>query len=219
MSNIKVFGPALAATLTISAVIAAPAFATPFSFKAEKVQTQLTAKQHAGNDVLALDTGKLECAEVAYAGEQKVSPTGEYLVTPTYSGCTVFGFANTPIDLNSCQYRFKTVTKEFGNFEGSFDIVCPVGKVIEITSFGCTVTIGSQSGLKKVTYTNLGAGTTREITIDLNLAGIKYEEHQSGIFDTCASHTVPKSNGTYVGALIVTGEDPITKAHRGIFVE
>ncbi len=219
-NNIKVFRLAFVAALAMSAVVAGTAFATGFNFKAETVPTQLTAREHAGKSVLTTDLGKVECAEVTYAGEQKVSPTTELLVTPTYSGCTAFGFANTPIHVNGCQFRFTVVTKESGNFEGAADIVCPAGKVVEITSFGCTVTIGSQNGLKKVTYTNVGTRSTREITIDLNLTGIKYEEHWSGaIFDTCISHTVPKSNGTLVGALLVTGENPGTKVHHGIFVE
>jgi hypothetical protein len=216
--NIKVLGLALVAMLAMSAVVASAASATAFSFKAEKVPTQLTGKQHNGNDIFTTDAGKVECTEATYAGEQKVTPTNEVLVTPTYSGCTAFGFANTPIDVNGCQYRFTTVTKESGNFEGSADIVCPAGKVIEVTAFGCTVTIGSQTGLKKVTYTNVGAGTTREVTVDVNLTGIVYVE-DPGFFNTCANNKVTTSNGTYVGAGLVTGENPTTKAHQGIFVE
>jgi hypothetical protein len=217
--NIKVLGLALVAMLAMSAVVASAASATAFNFKSETVPTQLTGKQHAGNDVFTTDAGKVECTEATYLGEQTVSPVNNVSVVPTYTGCTAFGFANTPIDVNGCSYKFTAITKEAGNFEGAVDIICPAGKVIEVTAFGCTVTIGSQTGLKKVTYTNVGAGTTREVTVDVNLTGIKYEEHNKGIFPTCANNTVATTNGTYVGAGLVTGENPGTKAHHGIFVE
>ena len=215
--NIKILGVAFVAMLAMSAVIASAASATGFTLRSETVPTQLTGKQHAGNDVFTTHAGKVECTEATYLGEQTVTPTNEVSVTPTYSGCTAFGFANTPIDVNGCSYKFTTVTKEGANFEGAADVVCPANKVIEVTAFGCTVTVGTQAGLGKVTFTNIGTTTTREVTVDVNLTGIKYEEHNKGIFPTCKFNTVPTNNGTYSGAGLVTGENPVTKAHHGIF--
>lgn len=217
--NLKVLGLTLVAALAMSAVVASAASATAFNFKAEKVPTLLTGKQHAGNDVFVTDAGKVECNEATYVGEQKTTPTTEVTVTPTYTGCTAFGFVNVPIDVNGCSYKFTAKTIEAGNFEGEVDILCPAGKSIEVTAPGCTVTVGAQNNLKKITYTNLGAGATREVTVDVAATGIKYEEHNKGIFPTCAANTVPKANGTYTGAGLVTGENPTTKAHQGVFVE
>lgn len=219
LRSFKALVLAVLAALLVGAAVASAAFATPFSIKAEKVPTKWTAKQHGGTSVTGTDAGAISCAEITYEGDQTVTPASEISLTPTFSGCTALGFLNIPIDTNGCFYKFTAWTKVDGNFEGSTDIVCPEGKVIEVTAPGCTITFGAQTGLKTVTFTNLGAGTTRELTIDFALTGTKYEEHGKGIFPSCADKTVAKSNGTQNGALIATGENPTSKAHHGIWVE
>lgn len=219
ISYLKTFAMALVAISMLSIVLASAASATAFNFKFETVPSSVTGRQHAGDDQIVLDAGKVECTEATYAGEQKVTPTTEVSLTPTYTGCTAFGFANTPVHANGCRYRFTVITKENGNFEGAMDIVCPDNSVIEVTAPGCDVTIPAQTGLKKVTYTNIGSGSTREVTIDIAVTGLKYEEHNTGIFPTCPTNTVQKSNGTYNGANIQTAENPTTKAHHGLWVE
>lgn len=215
--NIKALGIALVAAFAMSAVVASGASAQAFKFKSEGTPTKLTGTQHAGNDVFVTDAGSVSCSEANYSGEQVGTEVSEVTVTPSYSGCTAFGFVNVPIHVNGCQYKFTAITKEGANFEGAVDIVCPAGKVIEVTAPLCTVTIGSQNNLKKVTYTNVGSGTTREVTVDVAITGITYVEHRSSIFSPCPSNTVTKTNGTYNGAGLVTGSN--AGVHRGIWVE
>lgn len=208
---------AFVTALALGAAMASAAPAeTPFKFKSEGTPTGLTGGQHASSDVFTTDSGAVSCGQVGYTGEQIGTEVTEVSVSPKYSECKAFGFLNIPIVTNGCTYKFTATTKIAGTFEGKADIVCPAGKVIEVRSPGCLTTVGPQTGLEKVTFTNIGAGATREITVDLNLTGIKYEEHRP-VFSICKNNTVATTNGTYAGAALVTGETA-AKVHRGIFV-
>ncbi len=213
--NLRISALALAVVLAMSAMVAAGASAeAPFKFKSESASTNLTGKQHAANDVLRVHTGTVSCNDVTYLGSMVGTETSEFSLTPSYSGCVAFGLASS-IDVNGCSYRFKAGTKVGANYEGSVDVVCPTGKQIEVTAPGCTVTVKSQNGLGSVTYTNVGAGATREITVDLNINNLAYEEHRP-FFGICATNTQPTTGGTYVGAALLTGHNG--SAHSGIFV-
>ncbi len=194
--------------------VGAPPPKEAFKFKSESATTTIAGKQHAANDVITTDAGSWECDEVTYAGSWTGTERTEFSVTPNYSGCKWFGF-NVPIDVNGCQFRFVVAEKVGTDYEGKLDTVCPSGKQIEFTAPGCTITFGSQNGLGKVTYTNVGAGATRELTVDINITGRAYEEHRP-LFGICANNTVATANGTWVGSLIFTGSSG--GAHTGIFV-
>lgn len=189
----------------------------PFKFATEAVPTVLTGKPHAGPTVFFFDAGPVFCANVTYSGEMTEAGTIELNLAPTFAGCE-FGGAPAVVDVNGCQYKLTPVAKEGANFEGSLDIACPEGKKITVTGAGCTFTIGSQTGLKTVTYTNVGAGATRELTIDFNAAPIAYEEHNQAPLLKCATNTVPTFGGFLGGSTLITGETA-AKAHRGIWVE
>jgi hypothetical protein len=189
-----------------------------FKFKTEVATTKLTGKQHASNDVFTTHTGTSSCDEINYVGEQVGTEVNEVTLTPSFVHCKAFGLFTVPIEVNGCAYRFKTSTKTGSNYAGIVDIVCPNGKVIEIKAPGCTVTIGSQSSVGAIQYTNIGTTTTREVTMDFNILNIKYEEHRP-FFGICSTNTMPTTGGTYSGAAVVTGENPVTTAHRGFFVQ
>jgi len=215
--NLKALGLALVAVLAMSALTAAGASAEAFKFKAEKTPTTLSGNQHGAPDVFTTDTGSVSCNEAKYAGEQVGTEVTQVTVTPTYSECTAFGLFNVPIDTNGCQYKFTVDTKVGATYEGKVDVVCPAGQVIKVTAPGCTVTVGSQAGLGSITYTNVGAGATREVTVDVNITtGLAYEEHRP-LFGLCANNTVAKTNGKYTGAGLVTGTNGGT--HSGVFVQ
>jgi hypothetical protein len=206
--NLKTLGLAFVAVFAMSAIGASAASAAT-EFHAEKAPVTLTGTQHAGEDVFVTDAGKVSCEEATYTGSQATVTSLTSSATPKYSGCHATFGLNTTVDVNECKYVFHADT-------GKVDISCPAGKVIAVTAPGCEVTVGSQTGLGTATFTNKGAGTTREITIDVKLSGIKYEEHNKGFFPTCASNTVAKSNGTYEGFATVTGENS-EKVHIGIW--
>jgi Trypsin len=189
----------------------------PFKFRTEAAPVVLTGKQHLGATVIPLDAGFVSCAETTYTGEMTEAETIEIDLTPNYTECEFAG-AKATVDVNSCQFRLTPFAREGANFEGSVDIVCPEEEEIEITGSGCTITIGPQLERRSVTYTNVGAGATREITVDFNLAGLTYEEHKVEPGPKCATNTVPTANGMYNGATLITGETA-AKVHRGIWVE
>ncbi len=204
--NFKALGLALVAVFAMSVGASA---ASAAEFHAEKAPVTLTGTQHAGEDVFTTDAGTVSCENASYTGSQATVTSLTAGAIATYSGCHAAFGLNTTIDVNECKYVFNANTKKV-------DISCPAGKVIAVTAPGCEITVGSQTGVGSVNYTNIGSGTTREITIDVALTGIKYEEHNKGFFPTCKNNTVATSNGTYNGAALVTGEDA-EKKHIGIF--
>ncbi|HEX2097323.1 MAG TPA: hypothetical protein VHF50_08150 [Solirubrobacterales bacterium] len=210
---LKVLGLALVAALAMSVTAASSASATNFKFHSEGTSTVLTGSQHAQNDVFTTDGGTVSCSNATYSGTQSGATVESVEVTPTYSGCTAFGFINVPIHVNGCKYKFGTSTT---NYQGAVHVVCG-SKPIEITAPGCTVTVGTQTPDGNATYTNVGSGTTREVTVDVNLSGIDYTEHDT-FEGGCEGPTgTLKTNGTYKGAALVTGETS-KKAHLGIWV-
>lgn len=216
MPHLKALGLILLGALALCAT-ASPAAAKPFEFHFEKEPTQLTASIDVGEDVFGFDAGLLECTEVSYGGAVFGTVSSEVIpLTPTYEACTAFGFKAT-VDMNGCFYVFKAEEAE-ANYEGSFAIACPTNQ-IEVTMAGCTVTIGAQEKLKKVTYTNVGMGANRSVTISLNLTGIAYEEHKKGPIPTCTHPDQATKNGTLSGTLLVKGEPVGEKGAQGLWVE
>ena len=219
--NLKVLGLALVAAMALSAVVASAASAQAFNFKSEASPTTLTGKRHGTNkEIFETDGGTVTCNEAIYHGQTNVTATSDINITPTYSNCTAFGFVSVPIDTEGCSYTFTTLTKEGSNFEGAMHILCPGGKSMRVTAPGCEVTIGEQTPTGgKITFTNLGSGATREITVDVALTGTHYIEDEIAGLPNCTSAGTTTSNGTYKGAWLVTGETPGTTTHTGVWVE
>jgi hypothetical protein len=80
----------------------------------------------------------------------------------------------------------------------------------------CIIHVPEQTDLTKVTGTNIGAGATREITLDINITNIKYSQTM-GTAETGNCATADNTTGgTYTGAAVVTGS--VAGAHVGIFL-
>jgi hypothetical protein len=206
---LKILGLALGVVLTMSAIMASGAAATKgFKFPESTGTTYLTGEQHAGDDVLTTDGGEVTCSGATYSGSATGTPAASVTLEPAYTGChLIFIFTfNVTIDTNGCAYEFTVQGGVNANNEGEVDIECPGGKAIEVTAPGCTITIAPQTGLRTITYTNKGnASPAKEmdITADLSITGITYEEHNVAPNNTCASSTSHTTNGTYVGAATV----------------
>lgn len=188
-----------------------------FKFETESAPVTLTGKQHAGKVLIKTTAGTMECNEVTYTGSQTLKAKVDFELTPSYTGCTSSGLAAS-VDMNECKYRF-TATKieNFTKREGSVDIVCPAGKEITITVAAgevkkCTIHVPALSNLRTVTYTNVGAGATREITIDVNITKFAYAHTagtgigacttgaaENGTMETSISVTAEKAGGEHVG--------------------
>jgi hypothetical protein len=191
--KLTALGLAIAAVLAMAAMSVSVASAAEFHSEVE--HTILTGEQ-VGEDVFTVNAGTVKCKKANYEGTQAAKTTTTQTVKPTYSECVAFGFVNTPIDTNGCEYTFHT--------EGpTTDIVCPAGKSIVVTAFNCEVKVGSQNGLKTVSFKTEGAGTSRDVKTNVELAGIAYSQ-TSKSFPGCTAGNF--TNGTYKGAATVKGE-------------
>jgi hypothetical protein len=153
--------------------------------------------------------GTITCTLGEEGGEAESEKTelSEFEVIFTEGECS-FGEAPVPIDPNGCGLAWNNEGFLKGDlFVGSVNIKCPTGKRIEVTSAGCTVTVFAQSDLESVTYTNKGKDADREITADLNLTHLSYEEHDVGNPGGCKAPGVKKSDGGWTGDRTLTAEN------------
>jgi hypothetical protein len=226
---LKILGLALVVVYAMSAVMASAVMANKeFKSPQSTTTTFLTGEAHAGNDIVNFDAGELTCSNVTYKGSFVGTSTPTVTLEPAYTGChTIFIFTfNTTVDTNGCAFVFSIEAGANANNEGEVEIECPNGMVIQVTAPGCTKTIPPQSGLKKVTYTNKGNAVPvkeMDLTFDIALTGITYEEHNIPPANTCPSDTVHTTNGTYSGAATVRGYSSLSThnstTQTGITVE
>jgi hypothetical protein len=218
--KLKAIAPALVATLAMGSV-AAPASSAD-DLTSETTPLTLTGRQTGGGDVLTMTAPTIRCKEINYAASSAVTPTTAVSVTPSYpektaggeQNCSGFGFPAT-VETHGCTYRYTVNAATTGGLE----IICPVGQEITFTlkSAGvtkCTIHVPAQSFPASITYSNTGAGTTREINVAANIAGALAYKHTAGTgIGAC---TTGSGSGSYSGAGIVTGENGGT--HVGIFL-
>ncbi len=204
--------------------------AAAWQFHSEIAPLKVTGSIDSGADVFELDAGTVSCSTVSYTGTVGNLTATTWMLSPSYSGCIAFGFANTVISMNGCEYLLHAEATEGGINKGSMDIACPSGKevTIVVSSFGttkCTIHIPPQTGLRTLRFTNIGTGTTREITVDLNISGaaggggLKYSQTAGTGFGACSNAT-NTSLGSYNGLASLTGEaDFGTEGHVGIYAQ
>lgn len=212
--NPRNLGLILVAALTIGAVTAPAASAQPFGiFSEDPAATEITGSDHNGNLDWKFDTGEFECENETEEGsfEEGEAESTALSVTLSFTEC-----AKGTVDANGCKFVYHEGDIENGQFEGSVDLSCPGTKKLEVTSANCIVTVPSQKGLKKITYTNKGAGVNREITVDFNVTGLSYTEDQKGA-TPCKGGA--KNNGAITGSRTLTGEDKTSKNMIGIWVQ
>jgi len=186
-------------------------------FQFEKEHSIFTGGDEVSEHTFSFDAGNMECEETpAFATVQSKTAT-EFVAVPTYKKC----FLSTTggaivIDFNNCSYVFHFE----GSLEGSMDVACPIGKTIVFTlaSGLCTITIPPQAALKRVRFTNKGAGSSRQITVDIGLANLQYEEHRPFGTPPCKNSTALTSSGLYTGQITLAGTDTEGKP-VGIWVE
>jgi len=156
--KLKILGIAMVALLASAATIAAAAQAAKFT--ASSYPTTVTATSPLGNGVMKTEAGNIECKEHFEGTLSEASETID--LTPTFSECKAFGLSSTTIHGNGCVLRVHST--------GVVDLVCPSGKVLEVTSATCVMHVGSQSGLKWLTMLNNG----NHIDIGLELTNLTY---------------------------------------------
>lgn len=180
MSNYKALGLTLAAVFAICAFLASAAAAA--EFHDEKAGAALVGEGE-GEAIFATETGEMKCKKTSASGTYGETTTVSVIeLAPSLSECTVAGFATT-VDLNGCKYKPAA--------NQTFHIICPIGKLIEITAPGCTVTWPPQTIAASITYTNNGTGKGRKLKVQVSTNLGVYEEHGFA----CKNPTKLKSNG------------------------
>jgi hypothetical protein len=207
--NLRPLGLAFLAILAISAAAAPVASAESFIFRSDAEEETTLGGEQEGSEkkVLTTTAGTVKCEKVTYTGTQIGSEASSVELAPTYTGCTL-GTASAEINANGCKYRFKTGTTESSKFEGTVDIVCPEGKQIVTTAklagtTKCTVDLPAQTGLKSITFTNVGSEDT-DVTADVNLSGVKYTQTAGTGLGACTGTT--DENGSREGNDLITAE-------------
>jgi hypothetical protein len=192
--NLKALGLAVLAVCAMGAFSAASASAAEFHSSTEHT---ILVGAELGMDVTDVQGGEISCSNVNYEGTTSARTTSTVNVSPSYSGCIMFGLFGGTVYTNGCQYTIHTVPSN------TFDIVCPSGKAIEFLGAGCKVTFGPQTGLTSVTFTTVGKSPKRHIVAKLSLTGLIYTQHNNGGFCVSGSYT----DGKYTGEATMIGTD------------
>lgn len=135
------------AALIVMAVAASVASAKPFLFYATVGATRVTVLTDGPLPKWGADFGTVECTEETGEGKAE-SEASEEEVAISFGGCHA-GAVPVKIDGNGCDLGFTALTFENGNYEGTMEVRCPAGQVLEFTDPGCTIRVTPQIGLKK----------------------------------------------------------------------
>jgi hypothetical protein len=189
--NFKTLGLAILALTAMTALMASTANAAAFTGAGGK-NAVITVDQTLINQ-FTVTTGTIKCTTLKVPPTTVVNGSTTVTAHPEYSGCKCFG-VNCTVSTMGCDYVFHL---EAGG-KSKTDVACSAGNAIKaVPLLDCTVTIGSQTGLSGVTYSN-GASDIVQ-TIDVT-GSISYAE-------TGTNCVAPggHANGTYEGANTITG--------------
>jgi hypothetical protein len=189
--TLKLIGLAGMAMLAMTAMAAS---AQAVEFHAASAPVTITGNQEEAHKFTA-NAGTISCNTATFHGEQAETTSPTLTISAAYSNCTFLGVVGVPVNMNGCDYVFHA--------SGTVDVVCPTGSKITFEALSCQVSIGSQSGLSKVIYTNLGAEGSKDVTVTPEVSGITYT--QSAL---CPGGPGTFTNGKYgPGATTVVAED------------
>jgi hypothetical protein len=219
MRNLKILGLAFVAMFAMHAIAATAASANELT--AEEYTTILTGVKDPTEptaDKLVTTAGNVTCTNPTYLAELTKASTS-VTVTPTYSGCTAFGFP-AKVHMNGCSYTLTLGAA--GATTSTAALACPAGNEVTITANPaedgltpkCIVHIKPQAVGGTVTTKNIGAGTTRELTLEINVSAIHYTHTEGTGLGKCTPGT--GAAGVITAKAQVTGEKG--GVHKGIFL-
>jgi len=211
----KFLGLALVAVFAMSAVGASAASAT-VEFHSESAPVTLTGTQEGESNAFDVQFGEVKCKVAEYNGTTVKTTDTTVSVTPNFEGCTFAGVA-TIIDVNGCTFLIH-VNNEGPPYKGTVDVVCPAGMQMVVTGgTKCIVDVPAQTGKGPISFTDLGTGATREVTLGLSeIQNITYTQTPGTGVGKCG--TVETGGGKYTGSAIVTGESDPGTTHIGVWV-
>jgi hypothetical protein len=191
--KLKVLGLALVAIAAMSATVASAAQAGSFDVGAQPsvLTGQLETGQQLIDTLQATNGNQFNsiCSTATFEGTVTGQGINEATVTPTYSGCKIFGLA-APIRMNGCKFTITGVAQPANTF--LVDIVgCTVGfPYIQIQTAICQLRLPEQSGISHLVASNLQtAGQPHEITLSTTASGITVQQLGAGCPDGNLHHS------------------------------
>jgi hypothetical protein len=202
------FPLAILAAIAVLALTAGAARAAEFHGEVE--HTTLTGTQETKH-VITLNAGSTHCAKSTNEGTSSAKTESRWTLSIVFAECKLTAFGGeslaSTIDTNGLHITLTILPFGLHITSGT-----EAGKSLQLTAPFCTITIGPQS-LAAAKYTNVGAGTTREVIVTTEVSKLKYT--QSAF---CPTGGGTFENGTYTGTTRVTGEDT-AGGHVGIWYE
>ena len=207
MKTSKMFGLALVAVLALAAVAASAASAA--EFKSTSSPVTITGSQE-GKHKFTVDGASVECSTATFESGSTMTPAKTITITPTYEGCTAFGFAKAKVEMNGCKYEF---LQPNASLVGNVAFRCTGANKarVFVSSFGseCEVLIGEagNTNLPSVTYENI-AGSPTKVKVLANVTGITAEKTKDTVLCPLKG-TGTVTNATYSGNTLTEGKGGI----------
>ena len=190
--SLKALGLALVAALALTALAVSSASAAEFHSESE--HTSLTGSQEVRN-TFSVNAGTVHCETATFSGTSNSATTTELKIVPTFQGCKI-----TTVTLETLEavvdwpHCWIILTPS-----GIKHIGCTISLTIRVTAPLCTITVHPQT-ISSDDFTNVGAGTTRSVTLTSTATGIAYTQSSLCPGGGGGSFT----NGTYSGAIATT---------------
>jgi hypothetical protein len=176
------------------------AVATPV-YTASSYPFAMTGSSAKGSEAIVTEGGNVECNN--HYGSSTINiPSGSQTVTftPTFTGCSGFGFKEATVTPEGCAYVFHLTERvSAGVYRHHVDLSCPVGKSIKVSAGFCKMEIKGQTGLTTAKTTN-SSGT---LNLSWELQGIAYTVTQDG-FACPFTGTGNKVGGSHTGAATIS---------------
>lgn len=217
MRNLKALGLALVPIFAFSVAMASTAVADEFT--AEAYPATITGSLEQGTPMTIGTTAGHTTCNVAKQHGTIPGPTTTLTMTASWENCQGGGFPGV-VHMNGCDFLYHVNGGMLTT--GWVDIICPPGQEITKTSgpiggtIKCVIHIPPQAGLGPVTYTNVGAGPTREITVEINANNLAYSHTAGTGLGACANGG--GANGILRDQTLWTGEFEGGGAHMGLFL-
>jgi hypothetical protein len=150
------------------------------------------------------------CKEDSFSGEMKTTGAQTVTVTPTFGNCTFAGQKAT-VEMRGCAF----VLHQTGTVDIAGTKCATEPMRFSVSSPGCTVTVGPQSGLSKASISNLtNYSSIRYLAVGLELAALQYTATGAGCPETGTFST-----GSFKAILQKVGATNASKAAENLWVD
>ncbi len=159
------------------------------SFRAKEAPATITGKQVPSESAQKLrivtpSNGSLQCSTAGFKSEMKTTSSQTLTVNPTFGGCTFLAEATT-VEMRGCAFVLHR--------SGTLDVAgakCE-SEPMQFSVWGCTVTVGPQTGLSQVSYANYkAANSLRQFAVAFEVPNLSLTAKGAGCLATGTFNTV-----------------------------